>query len=49
MHSAKIDWQWWGLPSRQMESEDDDFDDLQVPKPKRKWSGRMEWTAMGDW
>ena len=33
-------------PDGQMESEDDDSDDLQVAKPKQKWSGRMEWTLM---
>jgi hypothetical protein len=28
-------------PDGQMESEDDDSDDLQVAKPKRKWNGKM--------
>jgi hypothetical protein len=32
-----------------MESEDDDSDDLQVAKPKRKWSGKMEWTLIKQW
>jgi hypothetical protein len=56
MHSAKTDWQWWGLapacrvdPDGQMESEDDDSDDMQVDKPKRKSNGKMEWTLMKRW
>jgi hypothetical protein len=36
-------------PGGQMESEDDNSDDLQVAKPKRKWNGKMEWTLMKQW
>jgi hypothetical protein len=36
-------------PDGQMESEDDDSDDLQVAKPKWKGNGRMEWTLMKRW
>ncbi len=31
----------------QMESDDDDSDDLQVAKPMWKWNGEMEWTLIG--
>jgi hypothetical protein len=36
-------------PDGQMESEDDDSDDLQVAKPKRKWNNKMEWTLIKRW